>query len=409
MHIIPFMAKIFAVIKERKSPPDRRVVLTPTACLKLLKNHPEAKVIIESSDIRAFSDAEYQAQGLEVKSDINQSDILIGVKEVPINSLIPNKSYFFFSHTIKKQPYNRKLLQAILTKNITLYDHETLVDANKNRIIGFGYYAGLVGAYNGIRTLGKKFNFFELPKATDFKERSELNTVLESIKLPSLKIVLTGTGRVGQGAKEVLDKMQIKQVSVSEFLTKSFQEPIYVQLDVLDYVDRKDGREASKADFFANASEYKSTFFRFTEVADMFIAGHFHGKGAPYFFSRAESKASNFKLKVVADISCDIDGPVACTIRPSTIENPIYGYDPQSESETDFKNPSAIAVMAVDNLPCELPRDASEGFGAKFIENILPAFFNGDADGLLERAKITENGRLTPAFSYLQSYVEGLE
>ena len=403
------MANTFAAIKERKSPIDRRVVLTPTACKTLLNNHPEADVIVESSDIRAFSDTEYQALGLEVKSDISQADVMIGVKEVPIAALIPNKSYFFFSHTIKKQPYNRKLLQAVLAKNITLYDHETLVDANKNRLIGFGYYAGVVGAYNGIRTLGKKFNCFELPKATDLKGRSELDAALKSIKLPPLKIVLTGTGRVGQGAKEVLDTMQIKQVSVTAFLTESFDGPVYVQLDVLDYVDRKDGCQASKADFFANASVYKSTFSRFTEVADVFIAGHFYGKDAPYFFSRSEAKAPNFKLKVVADISCDIDGPVACTIRPSTIDNPIYGYDPQSESETDFKNPAAIAVMAVDNLPCELPRDASEGFGATFAETILPTFFNGDVDGLLARAKMTENGQLTPAFSYLQSYVEGLE
>ena len=399
----------FAVIKERKSPPDRRVVLTPTACKTLLNNHPEAEVIVESSDIRAFSDSEYQAQGLEVKSDISQADVMIGVKEVPIAALIPNKSYFFFSHTIKKQPYNRKLLQAVLAKNITLYDHETLVDTNKNRLIGFGYYAGVVGAYNGIRTLGKKFNCFELPKATDLRGCSELDAVLKNVVLPNVKIVLTGTGRVGQGAKEVLDAMQIPQVSVSAFLKDSFDGPVYVQLDVLDYVDRKDGGQASKVDFFANASSYKSTFSRFTEVADVFIAGHFYGKDAPYFFSRAEAKAPNFKLKVVADISCDIDGPVACTIRPSTIENPIYGYDPQSESETDFKNPAAIAVMAIDNLPCELPRDASEGFGATFAETILTAFFNGDVDGVLGRAKMTENGQLTPAFLYLKSYVEGLE
>ena len=399
----------FAVIKERKSPPDRRVVLTPTACKTLLNNHPEAEVIVESSDIRAFSDSEYQAQGLEVKSDISQADVMIGVKEVPIAALIPNKSYFFFSHTIKKQPYNRKLLQAVLAKNITLYDHETLVDTNKNRLIGFGYYAGVVGAYNGIRTLGKKFNCFELPKATDLRGCSELDAVLKNVVLPNVKIVLTGTGRVGQGAKEVLDAMQIPQVSVSAFLKDSFDGPVYVQLDVLDYVDRKEGGQASKVDFFANASSYKSTFSRFTEVADVFIAGHFYGKDAPYFFSRAEAKAPNFKLKVVADISCDIDGPVACTIRPSTIENPIYGYDPQSESETDFKNPAAIAVMAIDNLPCELPRDASEGFGATFAETILTAFFNGDVDGVLGRAKMTENGQLTPAFLYLKSYVEGLE
>ena len=201
--------------------------------------------------------------------------------------------------------------------------------------------------------------------------------------------------------------MKIKQVSVNEFLSQSFQEPIYVQLDVLDYVDRKDGEKASKSDFFTHPTDYISTFFRYTKVADIFIAGHFYSKGSPYFFTREEAKANDFNIKVVADISCDIDGPVACTIRPSTIKHPIYGYHPQTELESDYLKPDTIAVMAVDNLPCELPRDASEGFGKTFIEKILPAFFNEDKDGILSRSKMTENGQLTPAFSYLQDYVDG--
>lgn len=399
----------FAVIKEQKSPPDRRVVLTPKSCQNLLKLHSKAQILIESSDIRAFSDDEYFQLGLEVSNDISQADVMIGVKEVPIEALIPNKSYFFFSHTIKKQPYNRKLLQAVLDKNITLYDHETLVDKNRNRLIGFGYYAGVVGAYNGIRTIGKKMNCFELPKASQLKGRTELDMALNRISIPNLKIVLTGTGRVGQGAKEILDFMKIRQVSIDEFLTQSFKEAVYVQLDVLDYVTRKDGTSSCKSDFFTSPIAYESTFSRFTKVADLFIAGHFYGKGSPYFFTREEAKVEDFNLKVVADISCDIDGPVACTIRPSTIENPIYGYDIRSESEVDFKNPNAIAVMAVDNLPCELPRDASESFSNTFIGKIIPAFFNDDKDGILARSKMTENGQLTPAFSYLQDYVDGLE
>ncbi len=403
------MSLKFAVIKERKLPPDRRVVLTPKVCKTLLDSHPDAAVVVEPSEIRAFSDAEYKTIGLKVESDITTADVMIGVKEVPIEALIPNKSYFFFSHTIKKQPYNRKLLQAVLAKNIILYDHETLVNKKNERLIGFGYYAGVVGAYNAMRTIGEKFNCFKLPKANELKDRYELELELKRIKLPPLKIILTGTGRVGRGAKEILDFMEIKEQSVQAFLEESQTEPVYVQLDVLDYVTRSDGTKATKSDFFKNHQAYKSSFVRFTEVADVFIAGHFHGKGAPYFFSRAEAKSAAFRLAVVADISCDIDGPVACTIRPSSIADPIYGYDPHGECETDYKNPGAVAVMAVDNLPCELPRDASEGFGDTFVKSIIPAFFNGDKDGILGRAKMTENGKLTAAFSYLQSYVEGLE
>lgn len=399
----------FAVIQERKSPPDRRVVLDPKSCQKLLSIFPSAELIIESSPIRAFSDADYSSAGLEVVADVSTAEVLIGVKEVPIEALIPNKSYFFFSHTIKKQPYNRKLLQAILNKKITLYDHETLVNESYQRLIGFGYYAGVVGAYNGIRALGMKLNCFDLPKATDLNDRAALNVQLDLLTIPNVKIVLTGTGRVGQGAKEVLDHLNIKQVTVDQFLNDNSSEAVYVQLDVLDYCERQDGKTLGKKDFFKFPEAYNSTFDRFTSVADFFIAGHFYGKGAPAFFSRNQAKNSNFKLKVVADISCDIDGPIACTIRPSTIEKPIYGYDPKTETEIDYKSTSAIAVMAVDNLPCELPKDASEEFGRTFVEKIIPAFFNKDAFGVLKRAKMTENGQLMPAFSYLQDYVEGKE
>jgi len=397
----------FAIIQERKSPPDRRVVLDPKSCQKLLSTFPSAQLIIESSPIRAFTDMDYSSVGLDVVSDVSSAEVLIGVKEVPIEALIPNKSYFFFSHTIKKQPYNRNLLQAILDKNITLYDHETLVNKFHHRLIGFGYYAGVVGAYNGFRALGLKLNSFKLPKANTLVDRLALNKQLDQINIPSVKIILTGTGRVGQGAKEILDHLNIKQVSVNQFLNDKFEEAVYVQLDVLDYCERHDGMSIGKKDFFESPKAYKSIFDRFTKIADFFIAGHYYGKDAPVFFTREQAKASSFNLKVVADISCDIDGPVACTIRPSTIDQPIYGYDPETESEVDFKNTSAIAVMAVDNLPCELPKDASEGFGNSFVENILPAFFNNDHGGILNRAKMTENGKLTSSFSYLQDYVDG--
>ena len=399
----------FAVIQERKSPPDRRVVLDPKSCKNLLSTFPSAELIIESSPIRAFSDMDYSSAGLEVVADVSAAEVLIGVKEVPIEALIPNKSYFFFSHTIKKQPYNRKLIQAILDKNITLYDHETLVNESNHRLIGFGYYAGVVGAYNGLRALGLKLNCFELPKATDLNDRAALNAQLDLLTIPNVKIVLTGSGRVGQGAKEILDHLNIKKVSVDQFLNNSFKEAVYVQLDVLDYCKRQDGTTLGKKDFFNYPEAYQSTFDRFTSVADFFIAGHFYGKGAPAFFTREQAKSPRFNLKVVADISCDIDGPVACTIRPSTIDKPIYGYDAETETEVNFSNASAIAVMAVDNLPCELPKDASEGFGQTFVEKIIPAFFNQDAFGVLKRSKMTENGKLTDAFSYLQAYIEGKE
>lgn len=398
---------MLGIIKERKNPPDRRVVLSPRACKKLLKKFPELYIKVESSNDRFFTDEDYKNEGIEVVNDVSDCEVLLGVKEVPIEYLIPNKKYFFFSHTIKKQKYNRKLLQAILAKNIELYDHEVIVNEKGQRLVAFGRYAGIVGTYNGFRTYGLKFKLFELPKAETLHDQLMLIHELQKLKLPNIKVVLTGKGRVGNGAKEMLKGMGMREVKVKEFLNETFNEPVFVQIDVLDYNKRNDGKVIDEQDFFTNPIDYTSNFMRFAEVADMYIACHFFGSGSPYIFTREDAKSENFKIKVVADISCDVDGPVASTIRSSTIENPIYGYNPITEGEVDFRDEDAIAVMAVDNLPCELPKDASDGFGESFSKHVIPAFFNNDAEGVLFRARMTQNGKLTERFSYLQDFVDG--
>jgi alanine dehydrogenase len=395
------------IIKERKNPPDRRVVFTPEELVRLQNEHPEAHVKVESSDIRVFSDEAYSSLGIEVATDMTDCDVLFGVKEVPVEALIPNKKYFFFSHTIKKQVHNRKLLQAILEKNIELYDHETIVDSNNRRLIGFGRYAGIVGAYNGLRGFGIKYELFSIPKAETLKGKAELIDKLKRQTLPNIKIVLSGRGKVGMGAKEILDGIKIKEVSVNDFLTKIYTEPVYTQIDVLDYNKRLDGQVFTNQDFYKNPTEYTSDFERFTKVADVYMAGHFHGNDAPDILTRDMLQASDCKLKVVADISCDVDGPIACTIKASTIADPFFGYLASENKEVPFTHPGSVMVMSVDNLPCELPKDASEGFGEMFMEHVIPAFFNGDKDGILQRAKMTENGKLTERFAYLQDYVDG--
>ena len=397
----------FGIIKERKNPPDRRVVFSPKKLNEFQQKFPEALLKVEPSLIRVFSDVAYQKKGIEVTENMTDCDVLIGVKEVPIEALIPNKKYFFFSHTIKKQPYNRALIQAILSKNIELYDHETIVKENGMRLIGFGRYAGIVGAYNGFRAIGLKKNTFNLPKASTLESQQELISELNNIKLTNIKILLTGNGKVAYGAKEMLDAMSITQVTVDEYLNTSFQVPVYCLADVLDYNKRKDHQVLDNHDFYKYPENYESDFMRFAMVTDFFIAGHFYGNGAPYLFTREDAKSKDFNIQFVADISCDVDGPVASTIRSSTIADPIYGYNPITESEVNYKDKDAIVVMAVDNLPCELPKDASEGFGELFLEHVIPAFFDNDKEGILERAKMTENGKLTDRFSYLQAYVDG--
>ncbi|SRX54794.1 hypothetical protein AEQU1_01811 [Aequorivita sp. CIP111184] len=397
----------FAIIKERKNPPDRRVVFSPEKCQEVIKKFPDARIIVESSDIRIFSDEAYADAGFEVVDNVSEADVMLGVKEVPVEALIPNKKYFYFSHTIKKQPYNRKLLKAMLNKSIEMFDHETIVNADKQRLIGFGYYAGLVGAYNGFRGLGLRDKLFALPKVETLPDLEAVKTELDKIRIPNIKIILSGTGKVTRGAKEILDHLKIREVTDADYLSKNFNEPVYCLIDVSEYNKRKDGGEFEKQEFYNDPSEYDSDFMKYAKVSDMFITGHFFGNGAPYLFTRDDAKSPVFKINLVADISCDVDGPVACTLRASTIADPFYGYDPINESETAFGAAGAIAVMAVDNLPCELPKDASEGFGDMFLENVIPAFFNNDNDGILHRAQITtKEGKLTPRFAYLQDYVE---
>lgn len=397
----------FGIIQERKIPTDRRVVFSPTEIVKLKSLYPQLDIVVESSPVRVFSDLDYQIAGIEVVSDLSDCDVLLGVKEVPIENLIPNKSYFFFSHTIKKQLYNRGLLQALLAKNIDFYDHETLVDAHNNRLIGFGHYAGMVGAYNSIRAFGIKFELFKLPKAETLSGKEDLIRYLKRNMLPPLKFVVTGKGKVGGGVKEILDAIKVKSVTVENFLTKKYTQSVYTQIDVLDYNGRKDGTVIDNNDFFQNPQDYESTFERFTKVSDIVITGHFHATEAPAILTQDMLKAKDCKVKIVGDISCDINGPVACTLRSSTIDEPFYGYLPTENKVVDIFHPAAIVVMAVDNLPCELPKDASEGFGEMFTERVMPAFFNGDKEGVLERAKITEKGKLTTRFSYLQDFVDG--
>jgi alanine dehydrogenase len=398
----------FAIIKERKNPPDRRVVFSPSALKEASEKFPEARFIIEASDIRIFSDTAYQEAGFEVNEDVSEADVMLGVKEVPVAALIPNKKYFYFSHTIKKQPYNRKLLVAMLEKNIEMYDHETIVKQNGARLIGFGRYAGLVGAYNGFRALGIRDGLFTLPKVETLADLTAVKAALDKITLPAIKILLTGTGKVAQGAKEILDYLKIKQISDALYLTSEFTEPVYCMADVMEYSKRKDGKVGEKYAFYKDPSGYESNFMPYAAQTDYFIAGHFYGDGAPHLFTREDAKREDFRINLVADISCDIDGPVASTLRPSTIEDPFYGYDPKTETEVPFGTPNSIGMMAVDNLPCELPKDASEGFGDMFLEHVIPAFFNGDERGILKRARMTTSGgKLTERFSYLKEYVAG--
>lgn len=400
-----------ALIKEGKVPPDKRVALTPTHCANLMEQFPQLKIIAQSSNIRAIADSEYVAAGIEVREDVSDCNIMIGVKEVNIEDLIPSKTYLFFSHTFKKQPYNRDLLRAILNKKIRLIDYEVLTYPNGGRVLGFGRYAGIVGAYNSLLAYGKKTGLYNLKPAHQCYDREEVEQELKKVKLhDDFKLVMTGKGRVGAGAREIISLIDIREVNHDDFLKQDFPHPVFTHLDVEHYNAHKVGKPFERKHLFAFANEYKSTFAPYTHRADLYIACHYWSSEAPFLFTREDAKDPQFSLKVVGDISCDIDGPVASTLRPSTIADPLYGYDPQSESEVDFMQPNAIGVMAVDNLPCELPRDASQDFGEELSEKVMPHLLGEDTEKIIWRATQTLlSGELSPHFNYLQDYVEGKE
>ena len=401
------MVKI-GIIKEGKNPPDKRVALSPSQCEYILNNYPDVEVFVQASNIRKFKDEEYQKLGVAVVDSVEDCDILIGVKEVPIEQLIPNKKYLFFSHTFKEQPYNRELLKALLDKNIQLIDWEVIKDKKGRRLIAFGRYAGIVGCYNGFLAYGKKSGAYSLKPAHQCDDRADMEAQLVNVKLPdNFKIVITGHGRVGGGAMEIINKLGLKEVNSPEFLAQDFNEPVFTQLAVDEYNAKADGSNFSKADFYNDPSDFVSTFNQYASIADMYIACHYWDSEAPFIFTREDAKAKDWKIEVVADISCDIDCAIASTLRPSTITDPLYGYNPITESEDDFMKEGVIGVMAVDNLPCELPLDASVDFGEMFLEHVLEPLTGDDPDNIIGRASETLNGELTEHFAYLDDYVNG--
>ena len=397
------------LIREGKVTPDKRVPLTPKQCKALKVLYPDLEIVVQPSPIRAFKDEEYTEQGIQLSEDLSDCDLILGVKEVNIQDLIPNKKFMFFSHTIKKQAHNQKLMRALIDKNIEMIDYELIKDKHNKRIIGFGRYAGIVGTYNAFLTYGLKKGLYELKPANQCHDRKEMEAEMKKITLPNdTRIVLTGFGRVGHGAREIIDLLPITELTPEEFTAGKFNHPVFTQLEVEDYYARLDGRTFDKADFYANPELYKSTFDRFLNQADMYIPCHFWSSRSPYIVTNEDLKRKELRVSVVADISCDTEGPIASTIRASKIADPIYGYDPQTEQEVDFRNPNAIAVMAVDNLPCELPKDASEDFGNELMRLVLPCLLKEDPYNIIGRATETKNGMLTEGFLYLQDYANGV-
>ncbi|HYW97198.1 MAG TPA: NAD(P)-dependent oxidoreductase, partial [Bacteroidales bacterium] len=330
------------IVRETKTPPDRRTPLTPAQCRQIVDEYTGTEIFVQPDGYRCFTDDEYKSAGIPLKEDLSGCDVLMGVKEVEIAALIPGKTYFFFSHTAKKQGYNRKLLQAVLDKNITLIDYEYLTSDDNTRVVAFGRWAGIVGAYNGLNAWGRRYQKFELKPAWKCRDKNELFQQLKQVNAGKVRILITGGGRVAQGAMETLSTAGIKKVTVDDYLGKIFNEAVYCQIDPWHYVKRLDGQDFQLDHFFHFPEEYQTTFLPYTSVTDLLIACHFWDPRSPVFMTREDMKRPDFRIRVVADVSCDIDGPIPSTLRASSIADPVYGYDPVGEKESAPFDPSNI-------------------------------------------------------------------
>ena len=396
------------ILREEKLPHDKRVPFTPEQCKYLMDTYNDLQFIVQPSDYRSYSNEEYNALGIKLSEDLSDCDVLMGIKEVPKEYLMEGKKYLFFSHTIKKQAHNKALLQQALKKKITLIDYECLTDPQGNRVIGFGRYAGIVGAYNGLKAYGMKYGLYKLKPAHLSHDKKELFDALDNINLPNIKIIITGGGRVANGAIETMGALHIRKVTPYELLNYSFREAVYAQLHSHDYYELKDKSPWSQYEFYHHPDGVKSVFAErgsYASMCDLLIHCTYWDPRSPVLFTNAEMRDPGFHISVIADVTCDINGSIPSTTKTTTIEDKFYGYNPMTEAIEEPFAPGSITVMAIDNLPCELPRDASEGFGKHLFERVLPALMEKDND-LIERATIVKDGKLTEKFQYLKDYVE---
>ena len=407
---------IISIIREARVD-ENRAPLTPNQIKTLTNKFPNLQVFVQPSKKRCFKDEDYSKVGAKVKEDISSSDIIFGVKEVEIATLIENKTYLFFSHTTKVRNYinqvtqdkaiiyKKELLREILKKNVTLIDYENIreVSGKGYRYLGFGRFAGIVGCYNTLNLYLKLQKETSLPRAFEINSYGKIKELLGKQNFNNLKILQTGRGNVAKGSMEVLKHANIKQVSINDYLNKKYNEGVFCNISTREYVERNDGKDYSVQDFTSNPHEYKSKVKNYLFDTDMLITGHYWEPKFPKLFY--PNQINEFKnLKIIGDITCDINGGVPTTVRSTTIAKPYYSIDINSMQEIDLGN-KGIAVMAVDNLPSELPNEASEEFGENIISEVFPFLINKD-DDRISRATTASQGKFCPKYGYLEEFIK---
>jgi len=404
-----------AILKEARID-ENRTPFSPAQISNLLNKFPNLKIIVQPSNRRCFKNEDYLKAGAQITDDLRSADIIFGVKEVDVSTLIKNKTYLFFSHTSKVRQYigqvivdkaiiyKKELLKEVIKKNITLIDYENVRDVSGEgyRYLGFGRFAGIIGAYNTLNLYLKLNNKQQLPRAFEINNYEQVKKLISKQNFNKLKILLTGSGRASKGAIEQLKHANIRQVLINDYLNNKYDEAVFCNISAKKHIERKDGKTSTYEDFNLNPHEYNYKVKNFLFDTDMFIACHYWDAKFPKLFYPKE--ISEFKnLKIIGDVTCDINGSVPTTIRSTSIAKPYYSINTDLMKEIELGN-KGIAVMAVDNLPSELPKDASEEFGDSIITEILPYLIDED-DGRINRATTASNGKFSSKFNYLNDFI----
>jgi saccharopine dehydrogenase (NAD+, L-lysine forming) len=391
------------LIKEGKKPGDNRVAFTPEQCKWIHNNIEGIQVLVQSSEIRCYSDREYRIQGVEVRNEVSDCDILMGIKEVPIDMLYPGKTYLFFSHTRKQQSHNRELFRAIIDKGITLIDYECLEHDDGQRLLGFGFFAGVVGAHNGMMAYGKRTGLYDLRRVYKQQSFRELIHTYFGLKLPNIKIAVTGSGRVAHGILEIMNLLEVVEVDPADYLQKDYAYAVFTQLKGADLYYHKDSGTYNREDFHNNPTSYNCRFPPYAAKTDILMNGIYWEQTMPRLFEWDHIAEPSFRIQTIADITDDENGSVPCNLGDATIEEPVYGVNKTTRQKTEPYIEGSIDVMAVGNLPNELPRDASRYFGEQLLKNILKDLISNGSP-IIKRATMVKNGKLTEEFAYLKEY-----
>jgi saccharopine dehydrogenase (NAD+, L-lysine-forming) len=391
------------LIRETKFPADNRVALIPSQCKWLQKNFASLKIFVQPSVDRCYTDKEYELAGVRIQEDLSECDYLFGIKEVKADQLIPGKKYLFFSHTRKMQPFNRALFRAILDKKATLIDYECMEHEDGQRILGFGFFAGIVGAHNGMMAYGNRTKKYELPRVYKQPNFRQLIHGYFGVRLPNIKVVITGSGRVAHGLLEVMNLLGIIEIEPDEYLSRNFSYPVFTQLKGALLYRHKKSRTYNREEFHKFPALYECLFKPFAENSDILLNGIYWDTRMARLFEWEDLLSDRFRIQTIADITDDKEGSVPCNLGDGSQEEPIYGVNKESRERTVPYLEGSIDMMAVGNLPNELPRDASRYFGEQLIKYVLEDLFK-EGSPIIQRATLVLEGKITPPFGYMERY-----